>query len=64
MVQPARAANEEWCADFKGWFETGDGSRCDPLTITDSHCRYLLATQVSKPTLEAVREVFEASFRA
>jgi len=64
VVQPARAANDEWCADFKGWFLTGDGSRCDPLTITDSHCRYLLATQATQPTLDGVRQVFEATFRA
>jgi transposase-like protein len=28
------APNAVWCADFKGWFKTGDGRRCDPLTIT------------------------------
>ena len=27
------AANDTWCADFKGWFRTGDGVRCDPLTF-------------------------------
>jgi transposase len=31
------AANQTWCADFKGWFRTSDGTRCDPLTITDAH---------------------------
>lgn len=36
------AANQVWCADFKGYFFTGDGQRCDPLTITDGHTRYLL----------------------
>jgi putative transposase len=34
--------NDVWCADFKGWFRTGDGVRCEPLTITDAHSRYLL----------------------
>jgi hypothetical protein len=28
--------------DFKGYFATGDGSRCDPFTITDAHSRYLI----------------------
>ena len=37
--------NQLWCADFKGHFRTGDGSRCDPLTITDAHSRYLLRCQ-------------------
>jgi transposase len=26
------AANDVWCIDFKGWFLTGDGKRCEPLT--------------------------------
>ena len=26
-------ANEVWCVDFKGWFRTQDGQRCDPLTL-------------------------------
>jgi hypothetical protein len=36
------AANQTWCADFKGWFRTLDGTRCDPFTLTDAHSRYLL----------------------
>ena len=23
--------NATWCCDFKGWFKTGDGHRCDPF---------------------------------
>jgi len=56
--------NAVWSADFKGWFLTGDGSRCDPLTITDNHSRYLLRCQAVRPTgYEAVKPVFEAAFR-
>ena len=33
------APNQLWCMDFKGYFATGDGSRCDPFTITDAHSR-------------------------
>jgi putative transposase len=36
------AANQVWAIDFKGWFRTEDGVRCDPLTISDTHTRYLL----------------------
>jgi transposase InsO family protein len=58
------APNSVWCADFKGWFRTGDGRRCDPLTISDGHSRYLIRTQaLARPTLEAVRPVFEAALR-
>jgi putative transposase len=58
------APNRVWCADFKGWFLTGDQRRCDPLTITDGFSRYLLRCQaLAHPTHEAVRPLFEASFR-
>lgn len=40
-----QGANEVWCADFKGWFQTQDGSKCTPLTISDAHSRYLLKCQ-------------------
>src|SRR5262250_3234515 len=33
VVSPATVANEEWSIDFKGWFRTADGTRCDPLTL-------------------------------
>ena len=40
-----RAPNDVWCADFKGWFLTGDGIRVDPFTLSDAHSRYLLRCQ-------------------
>jgi len=56
--------NALWCADFKGWFRTGDGKRCEPLTVTDSHSRYLLACRVLPNTSHgAARPVFEMLFR-
>ena len=55
--------NAVWSADFKGWFVTGDGTRCDPLTITDNYSRYLLRCQAVRPTgFDAVKPVFEAAF--
>ena len=60
----AGAANRVWCADFKGWFRTGDGARIDPLTITDAWSRYLLRCHaVEKTETERVRAIFEAAFR-
>jgi len=56
--------NTVWCADFKGWVRTGDGQRCDPLTITDAFSRLLLCCQiVAKPDYTHVRPVFEQVFR-
>lgn len=58
------APNDTWCADFKGWFRTGDGQRCDPLTISDAHSRYVLRCQsVSTTRSPWVRPIFEAAFR-
>jgi transposase InsO family protein len=58
------APNETWCADFKGWFRTGDGTRCDPLTITDAFSRYLLRCHIVPKTDRVhAAAVFEAAFR-
>ena len=58
------APNRVWCADFKGWFCTGDGSRIDLLTISDAHSRYLLRCQaVANSDTPRVQAVFEAAFR-
>jgi transposase InsO family protein len=63
-LKHANAPNQVWCADFKGWFLTQDGVRCDPLTITDAYSRYLLRCCVVKKTDgEHVWAVFEAAFR-
>ncbi len=60
----ADGPNRVWCADFKGWFRTGDGARVDPLTISDAHSRYLLRCQaVEKTDTARVRAIFEAAFR-
>jgi putative transposase len=56
--------NQVWCADFKGWFRTGDGTRIDPLTISDAASRYLLRCQAVEQTGGVpVQAVFEAAFR-
>jgi putative transposase len=59
-----REANEVWSADFKGWFRTGDGRRCEPLTISDAHSRYLLCCQAIGLTtgMITVRPLFERTF--
>lgn len=32
----AQQPNDVWPIDYKGWFKTGNGERCDPLTVTDN----------------------------
>ena len=56
--------NDVWCADFKGWFLTGDGCRCDPFTLTDADSRYLLRCQiVPHPDGHCVKPIIDAAFR-
>ncbi len=60
----AKAPNQVWAIDFKGWFDTGDGKRCDPLTISDTASRYLLRCQrVARSNTAHVRPLMEATFR-
>jgi transposase InsO family protein len=58
------APNDLWCVDFKGYFHTRDGARCNPLTITDASTRMLLRCH-HVPSLDRAnaQPVFEAAFR-
>ncbi|HEY3846654.1 MAG TPA: integrase core domain-containing protein [Acetobacteraceae bacterium] len=62
FVTPS-APNDLWCIDFKGWFRTGDGRRCDPLTLSDAVSRYLLACEIIQPQAVGVATVCERLFR-
>ncbi len=58
------APNQLWCMDFKGYFMTGDGYRCDPFTITDAHSRYLIRCQaVARMDLAQVSAICDAAMR-
>jgi transposase InsO family protein len=56
------AANDEWCCDFKGWFRTRDQRRIDPLTITDSHSRYLIEVRIAEQSVAATQPIFTKAF--
>jgi putative transposase len=59
----AGAPNVVWCGDFKGWFRVGDGTRVDPLTITDAYSRFLLRSQiVDRADRKHVQGVYEGAF--
>jgi len=45
-LQRASQPNEIWTVDFKGYFHTADGQRCDPLTVRDAYSRYGLCVHV------------------
>lgn len=38
----AKAPNDVWAVDYKGWFRTRDGKPCHPLTVTDLYSRNVL----------------------
>ena len=60
----AAAANEIWCADFKGQFRLGTGRYCYPLTISDAFSRYIVSCEGLEDTKgEHTRQVFEVAFR-
>ena len=60
----AAKPNEVWTVDFKGWFVTKDGRRCDPLTVCDRYSRYLLCCE-ARPNQQykSTLRVFKALLR-
>ena len=63
LFVPSTQSNDRWNVDFKGWFRTRDGQRCDPLTMTDDWSRYLLMCRaVEKTNFDNVRACFEEAF--
>jgi transposase InsO family protein len=59
----AERPNHLWAADHKGWVRLGDGQRCEPLTLTDSFSRFLIALKACASTREEeARPVFERAF--
>ena len=62
IVAGAHEPNGEWAIDFKGWFRTADGARCDPLTVSDTASRYLIETRITQPTHAGTKRVLEQAF--
>jgi len=62
-LQAATAPNAVWTADFKGWFRTGDGTRCDPFTVADAYSRFVLCCRIVPQTGAAVRRCLDRAFR-
>jgi putative transposase len=56
--------NDVWCADFKGWFLTKDGQKCEPFTLTDASSRFLIrCKKLDFNKGEYVWGVLDAAFR-
>jgi len=62
LTHPKRA-NHVWGVDFKGWFRTGNGLRCDPLTASDLYSRFILECRaLNAQTVQIVKPVFDTIF--
>jgi transposase InsO family protein len=63
-VGKGSAPNELWTVDFKGWWKTKDGAKCEPLTVRDAFSRFVLKAQLMTETdSEAVRAEFDELFK-
>ncbi len=65
LTQPlaaAQAPNDVWSADFKGWFRTADGTRCDPLTVADACSRFVLCCRIVPPHAQGCGPGLNARF--
>jgi len=62
-LSKAQGPNAVWTVDFKGWWRTRDGKRCEPLSIRDLYSRYILCLRpVLRRHTDDVRRVFEEVF--
>jgi putative transposase len=56
--------NHVWGVDHKGWVRLRDGSRVEPLTMTDGFSRYLISVAATGSTAhDEAKPVFERAFR-
>jgi transposase InsO family protein len=56
-------SNDVWCMDFKGWWMTQDGQKCEPFTLTDGASRFLLrCLRLDRNDTEHVWGVLDAAF--
>lgn len=57
-------SNDVWMADFKGWFLTGDNTKCEPLTITDGFSRFLIkCVHLNYKSSDFVWPIFAEAFQ-
>ena len=62
-LQECYGPNDVWMYDFKGCFNTENGQKCEPLTITDGYSRYLIkCAHMNRKRSKDVWEVLESAF--
>jgi transposase InsO family protein len=61
----AKAPNDVWTVDFKGWWRTRDGRRFEPLTVRDAFSRYVLCLEMlGSSRADIVKPAFERLFES
>lgn len=56
--------NHVWTVDFKGWWYTPTGQKCEPLTVRDQYSRYILSIKIlEKGNIYYVKKHFEELFK-
>ncbi len=59
-----RHANHVWGVDHKGWIRLRDGTRVEPLTMTDGFSRYLISVSATGGTTQhEAKPLFERAFQ-
>lgn len=59
QLSGAHKPNDVWTVDFKGWWWTRDGKRCEPLSVRDLYSRYILCLRpMAWRKTAAVKETF------
>jgi|JI10StandDraft_1071094.scaffolds.fasta_scaffold183252_1 putative transposase len=57
-------ANHVWTVDFKGWWYTPHGEKCEPITVRDQYSRYILSIQIlEKGDISCVKRHFAELFK-
>jgi putative transposase len=60
----AEAPNDLWTVDFKGWWNSKDGAKCEPLTVRAAYSRFVLKSHImlrtgTEPVMAQFKELFE-----
>ena len=56
--------NDVWTVDFKGYWNAGNGERCEPLTVRDAYSRFVFETRLMRDRSTAsVRSIFHGLFK-
>lgn len=59
-----REPNDVWTVDFKGHWRSGNGQRCEPLTVRDAFSRFVLCVRlVESQSVDVVQPIFAELFK-